>query len=461
MKFILPLCFILVCSLSYSQRSPNFIVILTDDQRYDALRANGNEAIYTPNLDKFFQKGIRFTNAHVVFALCSPSRAAIMTGRYGSANGVLELDSKLNPGEKTVANYLKAQGYYTGVSGKWHVDQSPQQLGFDFATTFYSNGTYHGRTINDQGTMVKPKEHCDAYCARRSLDFLDKAVAKNQPFFLFHNTQLPHMDHRMEWPAQDSTRALYDVQKMPVAANKDDDLSTKPDYLKSVRNLTQARVYGYPDKEKIQEHTLDYYSVITEMDAFLGSILNKVDQLGIAEHTYLIFMSDNGWMLGDHGFTSKVLPYQSSTRVPMCIVGPGIEPSISKGLVLNIDIAPTLLELAGIKIPSNVHGKSLKPMLTGRKQHNRDYFVYEGLGSYGGAKPNLTVVSDKYRYIVTYENEKLDKVNYRELYDIKKDPNEMQNMALDSKYKSLLKGYNIAIDRHRKAIVHSARSTDN
>lgn len=118
----------LVCSstinkVAQAQPKPNFIVILTDDQRFDAVQQNGNPAILTPNLDRLVQRGKRFTDAHVLFSLCSPSRAAILTGRYGSANGVLELDSKLNLGEKTVANYLKEAGYYTGVSGKWHVDQ--------------------------------------------------------------------------------------------------------------------------------------------------------------------------------------------------------------------------------------------------------------------------------------------------------------------------------------------------
>ncbi len=441
-----------------AQRKPNFIVILTDDQRFDAVRANGNQTIHTPNLDRLFRQGKRFTNAHVVFALCSPSRAAILTGRYGSANGVLELDSKLNPGEKTIANYLKEQGYYTGVSGKWHVDQSPQALGFDFATTFYSNGTYHGRKINDQGNMVQPDEHCDAYCARRSLDFLQMAAGKKEPFFLFHNTQLPHMDDQMEWPAHDTTRAKYQASAMPVAANKDDDLSTKPEYLKTVRNRTQASVYGYPNKEKIQAHTLDYYSVITEMDAFIGSILKKVDELGIAESTYLIFLSDNGWMLGDHGFTSKVLPYQPSTHVPMCVVGPGVAPSVNTSLVLNIDVAPTLMDLAGMKVPAAMHGKIIKSILTGKQNGVRSFFVYEGLGRYGGAKPNLTVISEKYRYIVTYEDEKLDQVNFRELYDQKADPGEMHNLMNSSRYVSEVKRFEKAIENHLKEVVRPARS---
>ncbi|WP_373513686.1 sulfatase-like hydrolase/transferase, partial [Persicitalea sp.] len=413
--------------------------------------------ILTPNLDRLVKRGKNFTNAHVVFSLCSPSRAAILTGRYGSANGVLELDSKLNPGEKTIANYLKGAGYYTGVSGKWHVDQSPKELGFDFFTTFYSNGTYYGRKIEDNGKAMKPEEHCDLYCARRSIDFLELAAAKNEPFFLFHNPQLPHMNGQLEWPAPDSIRAGYRESNMPVATNRNDDLSDKPGYLKTVRNRTQAKEYGYPDKDKIQAHTKDYYSVVSEMDTFVGDILKKIDDLGIADHTYIIFMSDNGWMLGDHGFTSKVLPYLPSTHVPLAIIGPGISPSEESGLALNIDLMPTILKLAGAKIPANLHGKSLKNVLLGKKKSIRDYFVYEGLGTYGGAKPNLTVVSGPYRYIVTYEDEKLERVNSRELYRIDSDPDEMKNLAKDSKYASTIKGFDKAISQHLKKVVKTAK----
>ncbi|GHB87064.1 sulfatase-like hydrolase/transferase [Persicitalea jodogahamensis] len=467
-KGILPavlLSFLLFPLWATSQSRPNFVVILTDDQRFDAVQQNGNPVIRTPNLDRLIKRGKNFTNAHVVFSLCSPSRAAILTGRYGSANGVLELGSELNKGERTIANYLKDAGYFTGVSGKWHVDQSPQELGFDFATIFHGNGPYHGRKINDNGKIIQPEEHCDLYCARRSIDFLEmagprsagprSAGAKSQPFFLFHNTQLPHMDDQHGWPAPDSIRARYQSSAMPVVANRNDDLNGKPEYLKTVRNRTQALKYGYPAVDKIQAHTKDYYSVITEMDAFVGSILQKVEELGITDNTYIVFMSDNGWMLGDHGFTSKVLPYLPSTHVPLAIAGPGIVPSANSSLALNIDLLPTILDLAGIKSPTNVHGESLKGVLADKVKGVREAFVYEGLGSYGGAQPNLMVVSGAFRYIVTYEDAKLNQENFRELYDIQTDPGEMVNLASDRKYSVLVNKLDRLIQSHVKRIVSS------
>ncbi len=435
------------------EKLPNIIFIYSDDQRHDAAGFNGNEFILTPVLDKMAEKGLRFSNANVVFSLCSPSRAALVTGRYGSANGVLHLGSDLNPGEKTVASYLKESGYSTAMAGKWHIGREPKDAGFDFYSYFEGNGTYYGRKINDIGNIVNPDIHCDEYCVNRSIDFLKEAANKDQPFFLFHNTQLPHMNGKLVWDAKEETLSKYKSEKMPVAKNRFDNLADKPEYLKMVRNKTQAEMYGYPDSVAIQKHTKEYYSVITEMDDFLGRLFKTVEDLGLMENTYLFFMSDNGWMLGDHGFTSKVLPYRPSTRVPLFVLGPGIQPGNNENLVLNIDMTPTILELAGVKIPENIHGKSILDILKGGQQNIRDKFVYEGLGNYGGAKPNLTVISKDYRYIVTYEDEKLEKVNFIELYNQNNDSDEMVNLASDTKYDDVVKDFEAEIQHHRNTVL--------
>jgi len=432
-----------------SKRQPNIIFIYSDDQRQDAVGANGNKVIITPALDKLAKQGVRFTNANVVFALCSPSRAALLTGRYGSANGVLELDNDLNPNEKTVAQYLHEVGYLTGMSGKWHIGRKPSDAGFDFSVWFEGNGSYYGRTIQDEGKAVKPKIHCDQYCVNRSVDFLKTAVKSEKPFFLFHNTQLPHMNGNLIWDARQETKNKYNVSDMPVAKNRLDDLKSKPEYLKTVRNSTQAKEYGYPDSVAIQNHTRDYYSVITEMDEYLTQLFKTIDELGLRENTYIFFMSDNGWMLGDHGFTSKVLPYHPATRVPLFVLGPDLNPTVNDQLVLNIDMTPTILELAGIKGRDNIHGKSIVPIIKDQQYGWRDAFVYEGLGTYGGAKPNLTVVSKGYRLIVTYEDEKLNEVNFRELYNQKTDSDEVKNLAQNPKYKVVIEQLQKNIDAHK------------
>lgn len=433
---------------------PNILVILTDDQQYDAAGFDGNPVIRTPSIDRLAERSLRFSNANVVFALCSPSRAAILTGRYGSANGVLELDSELHPGEQSLAQYLKQAGYRTGMSGKWHLPIPPDSLGFDFYNYFYSNGTYYGRRIVDMGDTLHPQIHCDAYCADRSLDFIRQQTQPDQPFFLFHCTQTPHMDHRHRWPAQDSTKALYRVGEMPVPANRLDDLQEKPPYLQQVRNRTQALTYGYPDSSAIQAHTRDYYAVITEMDDFIGRILEELDKQGIADNTYVFFLSDNGWMLGDHGFTSKVLPYRPSTRIPFMVKGPGIPAGTRDELVANIDLVPTILEMVGLAVPGKVQGKSIRPLFAGTEAAAvREALVYEGLGFYGGAKPNLTVITKDFRYIETYDNDSLSTVNYRELYDQQHDPAEVHNLAADPHYAPLIDQLQKHLIQHRRDVL--------
>jgi len=433
-------------------RKPNIIFIYADDLRFDGVGINGNQQILTPMLDRLASKSVRFNQANVVFSLCSPSRASLLTGRYGSANGVLELGSDLNAGERTIAQYLKDAGYHTGMSGKWHIGREPKAAGFDFSVFFRGNGTYYGRTINDEGTVGKVDEHCDLYCVERAVDFIKEAAKNDAPFFLFHNTQLPHMNGDLIWDARKETKERYEVSEMPVAANRLDDLSDKPEYLKSVRNLSQAKVYGYPDEQAIQKHTRDYYSVITEMDEYLGLLFQTIDDLGLKENTYVFFMSDNGWMLGDHGFTSKVLPYRPSTRVPLFVIGPNIQPTDLDHLVVNIDMAPTILELAGISAPSNMHGRSLLPLINGDPVDWRESFVYEGLGTYGGALPNLTVINKDFRYIETFENNLLDNVIFQELYDQNTDPMEVNNLMGSETVTSKVTEAQKLIMEHKKMI---------
>lgn len=304
--------------------SPNLIVIYTDDQRADALGAMGNAAIQTPELDKWAARGRRFTNANVVLSLCSPSRAALLTGRFGSSNGVTGLGGKLRRGQSTFAQRLKERGYATAMVGKWHLGTKVPSAGFDFRCYFHANGRYHKRPVWDNGKRVTPEEHVDAYCVQRSIDFLEGASKRDAPFVLFHNTQLPHMDHRLSWPAAASVRKRYRDDAMPLAPSWRGDLTGKPAHLAKVRNRSQAQSYGYADAAAIRKHTGDYYSVITELDAMLGRLLGAVERLGLLENTYVVFMSDNGWLLGDHGMTSKVLAYAPSVRVPLFVLGPDV-----------------------------------------------------------------------------------------------------------------------------------------
>jgi arylsulfatase A-like enzyme len=292
---------------SVKKDRPNIIFILTDDQRHAAMSCAGNPLVRTPNIDTLAARGVLFENAFVTLSICSPSRAACLTGRYGSATGVTTVPGTLNKNEKTIVHYLKHVGYRTGMVGKWHLGNSPAELGFDFATYFRSNGTYYSRQVIKDGEPVTAGGYIEDFNVQQAIEFIKDA--SSSPFILWLCTQVPHMDHTFDWPARQETLATYDASRMPVPQTWRDDLKGKPAYLKADRSRKQALHYGYDKVENIRRHFQKYYAVVTEMDAALGHVIRTIDEMGLRNNTYFILMGDNGWFIGEHGFTSKVLPY--------------------------------------------------------------------------------------------------------------------------------------------------------
>lgn len=251
---MLLLLMLLASASLLAAEKPNIVIIFTDDQQYDSYGANGRSNIQTPVLDRLAERGVRFTNAHAALSLCSPSRAAVITGRYGSANGVQQLGAKLREGEISFAQDLKQSGYTTLFSGKWHLKNTPQDLGFDRVCSFRANGTYYGRKVNDEGRELNAEEHIDLYCARKSAEMIKDAAEQDKPFVLFHCTQLPHMDNKLTWPAAKKFNDLYTVKDMPLPANWNDSLKGKPAYMKEVRNVRRPK-YMDTTNQKIFEST--------------------------------------------------------------------------------------------------------------------------------------------------------------------------------------------------------------
>ncbi len=212
------------------------------------------------------------------------------------------------------------------------------------------------------------------------------------------------------------------LNKMPVPETWRDDLKDKPAYLAQGRNRRQALRYGYDKEEDIRRHFQRYYAAITELDGALGRVLDAVDRLGLRDNTYILFMGDNGWFMGEHGFTSKVLPYEESIRVPMIIAGPGIERRVDSNLVLNTDLAPTILELAQVNLPENVYGSSLVPLLRGKDVTWRRSFLYEAPTPSLGSRPLLALRTHRYKFVQMYDVDQPAKVVFEELYDLEQDP---------------------------------------
>lgn len=413
------------------ERRPNLIFILTDDQRHDALGCAGNELIRTPNMDALAARGVLFRNAFVTLSICSPSRACCLTGRYGSASGVATLGAKLNPGETTFAQYLKEAGYQTCFVGKWHIGGStPADVGFDGVVYFTSNGPQHDRRVIERGKQKTAEGYIEDYCADQSIRFIESAAKQDAPFLLHLCTQVPHMTPEFTWEAKPETLALYDEAAMPCPASWDDDLGGKPPYLREARFRTRAQdIYGYRDPAAIREHTKRYYAAITDLDAALGRVMGAADALGLHDNTYILLMGDNGWFMGEHGLTSKVLAYEESIRVPLIVSGPGLTGEANDELVLNADIAPTLLDLVGLPIPESMHGSSLVPLLAGKRTDWRTSFLYEAPVPALGSWPLFAVRTQNRKYIQTYDPDDPSRLVFEELYDLRDDPHEMTNLA--------------------------------
>ncbi len=431
---------------------PNVVFVLTDDHRWDSYGMAGLQAIQTPNLDRIADRGTRFQNAFVTLAICSPSRAACLTGRYGSANGVTSFGKvALNESETTFAHALRKAGYTTGVAGKWHLKTTPEDCGFDFASTCWSNGTWYDRRFTIDGETKTMPGFVDDVTADESIRFIDESVGKEKPFVLWMCTQVPHMDHRHTWPAKQEYLERYPADEMPLPKSWDDSLEGKPEYLASARNRTRGQEYGYDDPSAIRSHIRDYRASVEQMDAAVGRVLDEIHQQGIDDNTWVIFMGDNGWFLGEHGMTSKVLPYEESMRVPMAIAGPSTKAQLSDALVLNIDVTATIYELAGLSIPADLHGRSLLPIIAGNEPKDwRQSFLYEAPTPQLGSQPLWAVRNKRWKYIETETRE--SEGTAKELYDLDDDADELRNLAARSEHRQIVERLAAELRHHRKTL---------
>lgn len=447
-KSLLTILFTSLSALAASR--PNIVFIFTDDHRADGMSCAGNPHLKTPNLDCIAAQGTRFENAFVTLSICSPSRAVALTGRYNSANGVTSIGKgRMNEGEVTFPRLLQDAGYRTAVTGKWHLGDTPKQCGFNFSSTCFSNGTWYGRQFTrEDGSKIKAQKFVDQFTADEAVRFLRQSSTK--PFALWLCTQVPHMDHRHTWPAKQEFLASKSISDMPLPASWNDGLRGKAPYLAKSRSRTKALEYGYDKSEAIQSHTRDYYASIEQMDQTLGTVLDELDRLGVRDNTWIIMQGDNGWLLGEHGLTSKVLAYEDSIRVPLIIAPPTGTAKINKDFALGIDIAPTILDIAGLEVPPFMHGRSLLPLVAGETPTDwRTEFVYEAPDSQLGAEPLWAVRAQDEKYI------EYPGLSFEEFYKLGNDSGERINLALSSSQKSKVQSYHQTISTHRAEVINT------
>ena len=430
-------------------RQPNFLFVYTDDQRWDAMsvvqREHGDKGRYpwfqTPNMDRLAAEGMRFRNAFVTNSLCAPSRATFMTGRYNHANGIVNNHTPFPETSVTHSTVLRSVGYTTAYIGKWHMgSQSGKRPTFDYSASFVGQGRYVDCPIEINGVSTPTKGWVDDVTTDYAIDFIKQNRAK--PFSVVLGFKACH--------------GPFD----PPARAKDRFADAKA---RIVPNLTVRAIYRDTDapaavktKQEIAagatevEAHLNYFRCISAADDNLGRLLQTLDELGLADDTVVIFSSDNGYYHGEHGLGDKRSTYDESLRIPLLVRYPRLVPknSVRDEMVLNIDLAPTLIDLGGGKIPAGVHGASWKPLLGGQPAPWRQSFLAEYFFE-RGYTTTPTVVA--LRTPTAKLNQYPGHPEWTELFDLSRDPYETKNLVSDATHRDLLSRMNAEFDAQVKA----------
>ena len=435
------------------EKKPNFLFILVDDQPYDAVGfSNRYPFLKTPNIDKLAKEGVNIENFFVTQSICSPSRASFLTGTYPHIHGVNQNNKYVDPDWQNYAPYsthLQNSGYETAHIGKihmaWKRGKEHIRPGFDYWFSFIGQGQYFDPKVNDNGVEMKLEGYMTDILTDKTIDWLKNKRDPNKPFSLnlwhkaVHERHLPAPRHKNLYKNEDLPTPPYDTHK--------ETFKGKPEWL---RRKTYGFKWNENDKipDELPEITwpinkqkyMQLLRSLIAVDESLGQVIKTLDEMGELENTVIIYSSDNGYFMGEHTFLDKRLAYENSMRVPMIIRYPKLitKNSIVKEQCLNIDIAPTILDLAGVKKPSYMQGESMVKLVSGKKDKSwrkSMLFEYYVDDAWPYAGPNQVAVrTNKYKLIDNFLEDDID-----ELYDLVNDPGEMKNLINDDNYNNVEK----------------------
>jgi len=422
-----------------SSDRPNFIFILTDDQRWDALGYAGNHIIQTPEMDKLAETGAYFSKAIVTTPICSASRASIFSGMHERAHRYTFQTGPIRDEfmETSYPKVMKENGYFTGFFGKFGVNYSAKEELFDVIEDYDRNNQFKDYRGYYYKTLGDDTVHLTRYTGQKGLEFIDRAP-KDKPFCLQLSFSAPHAHdgapEQYFW--QEEQNSLFADFDMPGPIMASDEWFDK--LPKSVREgFNRTRWYWrYDTPEKYQHSVKGYYRMLRGIDNEIAKIRNKLEEKGLDKNTVIILMGDNGYFLGERQLAGKWLMYDNSIRVPLIVYDPRIDKHEDiSDMALNIDVPATILDMAGIEKPEKWQGKSLYPMVSGnQKSIDRDTILIEHLWEFENIPPSEGVRTNEWKYF-RYVNDKTNE----ELYHIKKDPLEKINLASDPKYAAVLK----------------------
>src|SRR5262245_59157082 len=440
---------------------PNIIFIMTDDHAAHAIGAYGSRVNTTPNLDRLAREGVLLTSVFATNSICTPSRAAILTGQYSHINGVT-MFNRFDSSRMTVARLLQQGGYYTGMIGKWHLGSDP--VGFDAWEILPGQGAYSDPILY---TATSEKTYTGRYVTdvitELAIDFLNRRP-REKPFFLMMHHKAPHRpwepdgEHAAHFAAQripepvtfwDSyatrTDALHENLQRVAADLTNRDLKLKPPDGLSADELARWRLIK-PDsviteidgrvvtltgealaRWKYQRYMQDYLATVQSVDDSVGRVLDYLDKSGLSRNTMVIYTSDQGFFLGDHGLFDKRFMYEESIRMPFLVRWPAVikAGTRSQAMALNVDFAPTFLEAAGLPIPADMQGRSLLPILRGatpKEWRTSMYYRYYHDPGDHNTRAHYGVRTQTHKLIYFWTKDQW------ELFDLVKDPYELHNL---------------------------------
>jgi len=460
MTRMLAIVFSLAAAAAFADapKRPNVLFIFTDDHAQHALSCYGSKVNQTPHLDRLASGGARFLNSFVTNSICTPSRATLLTGQYSHINGV-PVFNRFDGSRDHLAKQMQAGGYHTGMIGKWHLGSDP--TGFDRWIVLPGQGAYRDPMFLVPGGSLTIDGHCTEVITDLGLEFL-KTRPADKPFFLMLHHKAPHR----EWLPDDRNRAKFAGAVIPEPATLFDDYATRPAALPEneqtvARDLTRRDLKleppaGLEPKErqqwlnarpmevevdgklltgtdlvrwKYQRFMQDYLACVQGVDDGVGRVLDWLDHEGLTDETLVIYTTDNGWYLGDLGLYDKRFMYEPGLRVPLLARGPGIRAGVTPDqFVANIDVAPTILDLAGLPVPESMQGRSIAPLLRGEQpadwRSSVYYRYYHDPGNHN-TRAHYGVRTATHKLIHYWTKDAW------ELYDLVQDPTEQHNLLFD------------------------------
>ncbi len=436
---------------------PNFLLVVTDDQRPDTIAALGNPVIRTPNLDRLVREGIAFTRAIAPDPLCVPSRAEILTGSSGFANGVSSMGGRFRDGLVFWGDAMRGGGYHAWYVGKWMNDGKPTARGYDETRGLFAAGgtqwwkdcvDYHGRPVTgykgwafqkDDGTMLPElgvglTREISAQFADAAIELVRRGAESEKPFFLHVNFTAPH-DPLLMPPGYEG---VYDPDQIPLPENF---LPRHPFDHGNLDGRDELLLPFPRTAEDVEADLAVYYAVISHMDEQLGRILDAIRETGQAERTYVIFTSDQGLAIGSHGLRGKQNMYEHTVGTPLVIRGPGIPAGESRTTPCYLrDMYPTVCDLAGIAVPKSVEGRSLVPAI--RDPAAR---IYEQV--FGHYRDVQRMIRTEKWKLIHYP-----KIDRYQLFDLENDPLEKENLFGRACYATVVADLRIKLAAWQKEV---------